>query len=138
MIDLAAIRARAEAATEGPWETEESHGFNIWRQEGENVTKVYWKPGIQSRDDMEFIAAARTDVPALLQHIDNLTAKLATARADAMEVACRAVCEECRSDLWLYGSGARGKPYYHNVGGSREVCKADAIRRAFAETEEAP
>jgi hypothetical protein len=102
--DLAAIRERAEAATPGKWEvvrdrhshylggahverrifTEWDHpqlkapygvgngAFGIGATEGE--------PGLSmvaiSEPDAAFIAAARSDIPALLAHIDALTAAL--------------------------------------------------------------
>ncbi len=56
-LDLAAIRARVDSATDGPWGKANSHEWGM------------------SHEDLTFILAARTDVPALLD-------ALATAQAD--------------------------------------------------------
>ncbi len=76
---LAAIRARVEAATEGPWEActwdamerphvstanQHNHGHDL--------------PFTPS--DAEFIAHAREDVPALLDEVERLTAALEATR----------------------------------------------------------
>lgn len=104
--ELDAIRARAEAATEGPWEVahradldwlSQSHlvdssdhepGSNV-RPEGE--TDPRWSsvwPCRNAHHDAEFIAHAREDVPALLDEIDRLAAALDRVRAlDADAVA---------------------------------------------------
>lgn len=78
--ELATIRERAEKATPGPWETWGTSGFPDFYvgmakdEDGRWWTKDNTELG---QDDAEFIAHARTDVPALLAHIDALTAKLA-------------------------------------------------------------
>ncbi|MBK7865254.1 MAG: hypothetical protein IPJ65_42975 [Archangiaceae bacterium] len=59
-LDLAAIKARCEAATPGPWFTA-----------GEADTLA----------DQKFIAAARTDVPALCDEVDRLRRELAASKA---------------------------------------------------------
>lgn len=76
-LDLAAIRARADAATPGDWEATNNHRI------------LGPPPALPShslpRDlnpvaeagnyaDALFIAAARTDVPALLAEVERLTA----------------------------------------------------------------
>lgn len=76
-LDLDAIRARAEAATEGPWHrvgksiqadvplSDDGPSTTKW-----NTTVVCsvgaWGSGRPTEEDAEFIAHARTDVPALL------------------------------------------------------------------------
>lgn len=73
--DLKAIEARAEAATPGPWERE--HGI-IWGDSGRQ--KVAYS-GALTHDigTLEFIAAARQDVPALLADREELVRKVCTA-----------------------------------------------------------
>lgn len=67
-IDLDAIRARVDAATVGPWSVaEQTHGdwFGIqdeWLALGSMFGSA----------DAEFIAHARTDVPALLAEVERL------------------------------------------------------------------
>lgn len=63
---IAAIRARAEAATPGPWRvvSSGSGNFSIEDVEGVEVAEVF-----MLGDVARFLAAARTDVPALLAHI---------------------------------------------------------------------
>ena len=82
------IRKRAEAASPGPWEMYDAN-------EGMNPPRPCWSVANDSyhnplgeedppavditvsygwREDAEFIAAARTDVPALLDEIDRLNA----------------------------------------------------------------
>lgn len=111
---LAAIRARAAAATPGPW---------IGRGFGPNDTfvRITQRDGwpddpvcdvghnVTNRDaDATFIAASRTDVPALLARIDALhaahAAAIAAARADALREA-RAACE--RVAAWARDGSTR-------------------------------
>jgi len=114
-LDLAAIRARCEAATPGPWAREEyedgdqgegptgvypgSRGPIV---EGRTIVRYYQPKGPEDGDGVEelaeaycnhdaaFIAHARTDVPALLARVEELTARLAAPAemesADALAV----------------------------------------------------
>lgn len=84
--DLAAIRARVEAATEGPWEWEATNPA----MSGEHWTmRIQGKPGIRfavaeyqhGTGNADFIANARQDVPALLTYIDELENQLDEVRA---------------------------------------------------------
>jgi len=75
-LDLAAILARAEAATDGPWETG-GDGL-VWAPRmGDPVS------GSTETVDAEFIAAARTDVVLLAREVERLRAKLDAARTVA-------------------------------------------------------
>ena len=74
-IDTAAIRARAEASTPGPWTHQPYGGQNqngdysggdIYDADGDYVVSEI------SDADGAFIAATRTDVPALLDEVDRL------------------------------------------------------------------
>ena len=87
---LAAIEARAHAATEGPWKASDfgypgqdepssiiiHHGDFKWESidGGEFVAALPWDA--QEALDATFIAYARTDVPALLAHVRDLEARL--------------------------------------------------------------
>ena len=78
---LAEIRARAEAATEGPWEDvvdDLNDDVDVWR-DGEsrswvaNTGEVFTASAQRARQilaDAEFIAASRTDLPALLAAVE--------------------------------------------------------------------
>lgn len=65
-LDLTAIKARAEAATEGPWHiiggNEYVTGIGVGIGPDDGVTQA----------DAEFIANARTDVPALVAEVERL------------------------------------------------------------------
>lgn len=83
-LDLDAIKARAEAATEGPWEAHALDGFE-WSvdrigdndDDSGNEVATVWVTGA----DAAFIAHARTDVPMLLAELERLRA-LNTASAE--------------------------------------------------------
>lgn len=82
-LDLDDIRARAGAATEGPWHrvgksiqadvplSDDGPSTTKW-----NTTVVCsvgaWGSGRPTEEDAEFIAHARTDVPALLDFAESL------------------------------------------------------------------
>ena len=61
---LARIRAQAGAATEGPWEVSMDR---IERTGGGEYAVAY---DVAREEDAEFIAAARTDVPWLLEQVE--------------------------------------------------------------------
>lgn len=69
-LNLDAIEARVAAATDGPWK----HGGNdglVWGPRiGDPVS------GSTEPEDADFIAAARTDVPALVAEVRQLRAAL--------------------------------------------------------------
>lgn len=94
---LARIRAQADAATEGPWYAEP---VGRWRN-GARYSSVV-EPGLYDvatrcpPDDAEFIAAARTTVPAL---VDALEAVLKVHRPMHCEPECctePVYCEGCK------------------------------------------
>lgn len=96
---LAAIRGRAGAATPGPWEL---------FQPGQCCRDGYCIDGLHSLDlrhaDAVFVAGARADVPALLAHIDALTAL--TAQRDrqlALAGVTPAMVRDAASDTDLAG-----------------------------------
>jgi hypothetical protein len=89
--DLAAIRERAEQATKGPWLADTAGHLEIYSQHEDEPALIFifdWIPDkgieidayghLQERHpDLEFIAHARTDVPALLDTIETLREVLA-------------------------------------------------------------
>ena len=80
--ELDAIRARADAATPGPWQKIQPGGPNgpfwgICNPKG-NIIALRLS---QSTQDADFISAAREDVPALVAEIDRLRAENDQVRA---------------------------------------------------------
>lgn len=73
-LRLDEIEARANAATPGPWTVSEDYS-DVVGPEGDQLAS-YWNPTSETRNG-EFIAHARTDVPALVAEIRRLRAELA-------------------------------------------------------------
>lgn len=109
LLDLDAIKARCEAATPGPWANEPDTGAGrVWvrinhRGDFEPIWpwRGHWRRLFQVRTDRDretwtedakrevfaarardgaFVAAARTDVPALVAEVERLRDELADAR----------------------------------------------------------
>ena len=90
---LAEIEARANAATEGPWEADGTEITQHWTRPQPWVTVASNEVacmaycyggsgrGIERETDAEFIAHARTDVPALLVEVRRLQAAVERVRA---------------------------------------------------------
>ena len=90
-MDLSAIRRRCEAATKGRWEATHDiqRGVKIWVG-GEPMFLVIAglglshvtpeQPECEWRRNVDFVLAARTDIPALLAALDEATALLREAR----------------------------------------------------------
>jgi hypothetical protein len=93
-LDLDAIRARVDAATDGPW-----HRVDDFEEDGQAFSEVLGGgvPGSMSEHqilicqhflnkrsgaDAEFIAAARADVPVLLAEVERLRALVAARDTD--------------------------------------------------------
>ena len=70
-LDLAAIEARAEAATKGPWESRDYPNDEVWDSKG------IWLADVRNEETAAFIAHAREDIPALLARVRELEAALA-------------------------------------------------------------
>jgi hypothetical protein len=101
---LAQIRARAEAATPGPWFSDIGN-FMVWDETSEDSEAVAKEIG---DDDCVFIAHSREDVPFVLDLVDSLTAERDTLRA---------VVEEARAAV------AEGMAHYDRWVGAREMLK---------------
>ena len=78
-MNIDEIRARAEAATTGPW-THEEYGFGINAKE----RKLFFAYGCddQTFTDMDFVCHAREDIPALLDALEAKERELAAAVSD--------------------------------------------------------
>lgn len=90
-LDLAAIRARAEKATPGPWNhggsaSDATNGYTdewVWEGTGHPIgdpdapdTRIC----SASAADASFIAHARTDIPALLEEVERLQDEITLAK----------------------------------------------------------
>ena len=73
-LDLDAIQARADAATPGPWFAHEDWPGRVFA-ESEFNAHVARVTGSNPEPNERFIAAARTDVPALLAEVRRLRAE---------------------------------------------------------------
>ena len=80
-LDLDAIEARANAATSGPWEVEAAAVVcDRYEDERPGVCGPHDVDWPLLAEDAEFIAHARTDVPALVAEVRRLRAALAAPR----------------------------------------------------------
>ncbi|WP_182377871.1 hypothetical protein [Nocardioides sp. WS12] len=81
-LDVEAIRVRMEAATPGPWQSVEiAHTNWIGFYEPAGFFRLYERRAWATPADDDFVAAARSDIPALLAELDRLTAALDAERA---------------------------------------------------------
>jgi hypothetical protein len=121
-LDLDAIRERADAATPEPWiEIEYSTGYGrrvISRVAGpnSNVAKVYGCNDDKYANAV-FIAAARTDVPALCDEVERLRAERDALREVVERVHDGAMCCEIDPEHGIarpYCGRSRGD-YMHNL-----------------------
>jgi hypothetical protein len=82
--ELAAIKARAEAATRGPWHASvgdppAGDHYPVTAKNGDDVADCLTNNPL-ARQNAAFIAAARDDVPALVAEVEQL--RLALARCE--------------------------------------------------------
>lgn len=121
-LNLAHIEARANAATEGPWctdaweiyqGTEYQPGLSMWIGETCRGTST----PEQDQADAAFVAAARTDVPALIAEVRRLQALVAELEPDSALLAA------------LYAAGVDNWEGYDNA---REEADARAELAAAA------
>lgn len=92
MNRLDEIEARANAATEGPWEWDPQDG---WLGTEDEVT-VGWKWGTLTQEgDGQFIAHARTDVPALVAALRAVIDLHRTIRTSGAGGNVYEVCQTC-------------------------------------------
>lgn len=79
LLDLDAIERRTGAATPGPW-TAEHRGFDVYETQTDHGDVVA-EAGL-STNDAAFIAAARSDVPALVAEVRRLRQQLDQSRLE--------------------------------------------------------
>lgn len=110
MSDLEAIKARAEAATPGPWDSRRSEWADdpdLMTVDGEPAGDPWWvhhdgwidadDTGLfMSEADAAFIAHARTDVPALVAEVERLRDVVAALEAEN----ARLRCPDCDGQGW--------------------------------------
>jgi len=136
--DLArAAKARAEAATEGPWEPLGTGvaGGDHWYvcDGGEAIALISTQDGIneaQREPDAAFIAAARTDVPLLADAVLALTAALANAEVRALpdrEAIARRIYASDWPDRWEEEAENIHRDYLRN---------ADAVLALFGQEDQ--
>lgn len=102
-LDLDAIRARCDAATDGPWTAEysEAQGNCVLPHDAEStreavaVTRLF-----HQQADADFIAHARTDVPELIDEIERLQ--------EAAERIPKLLFNEEQHALEIYNEGISG------------------------------
>jgi hypothetical protein len=72
--ELEFIRAREECATPGPWILEKAAAAAVWhlRRDGRPAITVITEDAFNDMSDLSFLAAARTDIAALLAERDAL------------------------------------------------------------------
>ena len=82
-LDLDAIQARADAATEGPW-ISVRHDLTLYVEaESRELNPInVGYVGNRPEPDAEFIAAARTDVPTLLALVREQQARIERVEAE--------------------------------------------------------
>lgn len=108
---LAEIRARVDAATEGPWTTFASNDLDWPIVSAGNVTYLGCSPddGVRAgfeQADAEFIAASRTDLPTLLAAVEVVMELHRPVEVEPSET----ICAEC-STLRGQGETARYFPF---------------------------
>ena len=111
------LRALAENATPGPWLP---HARYVWTSELGGIIQN-WSADANAAADMEFIAAAHTAVPALLDQLDQTEAERDQARAQVDRV----------RELLTKWVDEYSDPVYHGNGWAEGV--RDAAREAHKE-----
>ncbi len=101
-LDLTAIKKRAEAATPGPWWAwDRGVGWVIGLGDGrdergrpEDRLPEGFRTDIGRAEDAEFIAAARTDIPALVAELERMQRLLDVPSVDSYESMAQALADE--------------------------------------------
>lgn len=113
-LDTAAMRARADAAVAGPW---------TWGVTNDRKWARVYRPGseldeptvaqLADDDNAEFVAHARTDIPALLDALDEARAALRAATAELADA-----WDEGWDAGWSYGTETQHENPYRRGGGA--------------------
>lgn len=90
--ELEAIRERCERATPGPWYSIKKYFYTVFST-GKNGDKIILTT--LTLEDTLFVTQARTDIPALLDYIKELEARISKK-------------EEVHDDVWLGWANRKG------------------------------
>lgn len=88
-LDLTAIKARAQAATDGPWRLEAHAGLGqhgVLGPANWSVGALEFGDGPDADADREFVINAPTDIAALIAKVEHLTAEVERLSATRAEV----------------------------------------------------
>jgi xanthine dehydrogenase iron-sulfur cluster and FAD-binding subunit A len=107
-LDLAAIEQREQAATEGSWFLHPDWPGRVFSDDQFNV-HIARCTGTRPEANAEFIAAARTDVPALVDGVRQRDAEIARMRSVAQSAAVllRAAADRHPADAGTYRAAAQ-------------------------------
>ena len=131
-LDLDAIRARCDAATRGPWTYDEAGYVDVGLPRSRSIA-IGIEIDATAKSDGDFIAHARTDIPALLAHIEELAERALTAE-ERLEQRTRER-DEARAQLAAIGTGAPCDGHRHCCADRRRL--AEELLRVRAERDNA-
>jgi len=141
-IDLDAIRARAEAATAGPWRRYETMQADTYVLDRRGLLGGGIICGATyERDNAEFIAHARADVPVLIAEVERLRTAVAGIEEALIQAAFMQIAlDQCLTVLpvgewgsttrahvpghWREAATRRAQPYILTV--AEVIARADA------------
>lgn len=148
LLDLAAIRARCDAATPGPWTYDEEAGYVDIGLPRYRSIAIGIEMDATTKSDGDFIARARADVPALLAYVHDLEQELAEndrlriANAEERALTAEERLEqmtherdEARAQLAAIGAGSPCDGHRHCCADRRKL--AEELLRVRAERDEA-
>jgi hypothetical protein len=131
-LDVAAIRARCEAATDGPWliDSLESGEYGLFIDRDPDAERLgcggRQVAGWLTEANAEFIAHARADLPAALDEIERLRAALDEARAEVERLTRdRAAWRSMQEEAARYWSA-------WEASSKRNLARAEAAESALA------
>lgn len=131
-LDLAAIKARADAATTGPWTMDELPetgecgvfgGPDVWYPEGRSTICGY-----VHYNNAEFIAHAREDIPALVDLAQRQATRITELEAEAKTPSARAelirIADACEgSASWTENNFLPGPNSDYSIRHNREMAE---------------
>ena len=118
MINLDEIERRANAATPGPWRDQHYECSEVWGQapDSQTCSMQIARVGHAQFDvfNAAFIAAARTDVPALIARVRELETQLRIERENVAELEERLVLCQRTNDRMREQLGHKPPPWGMN------------------------